>query len=73
MKQLILFLRYYEKAFIFGITTVMLITFFAAYFNGGQVLVTINEYGEANIEFIWIIISLGVMVFNYLTRNLFNP
>lgn len=37
-----------------SMSIVMYITFIYAYFNGHQATITINTYGEANIEFVLI-------------------
>jgi len=52
-------------AFAIGHSIVMTITFAVAYLNNYRTIVTINEYGEANIEIIaitvtWIFMLLGI-------------
>ena len=44
-----------------GMTILLFITFLAAWFNGNEILVTINSFGEANLEIVLfpIIIALG--------------
>jgi hypothetical protein len=44
-----------------GMTILLFITFLAAWFNGNEILVTINSFGEAKVEIILfpIFIALG--------------
>lgn len=37
-------------AFMYASTIAMYITFLAAYYNGGEILVELNRYGEADTE-----------------------
>lgn len=48
---------------LFATTTVMIYTFFIAYFNGYSVIVTINDYNEANAEFILILLLIPCMIY----------
>tara|TARA_Y100000034_G_scaffold104223_1_gene130608 strand:+ start:11217 stop:11486 length:270 start_codon:yes stop_codon:yes gene_type:complete len=54
---------------LFGAYTLMILTFFAAYFNGGQIMVSINSFGEQGLElglllggapFVWYVYRLIV-------------
>jgi hypothetical protein len=49
-------------SFGFSYAFVMWATFLVAYFNGGKVLVSINTYNEAGVEFILIPITIGIML-----------
>jgi len=62
---------------LFGCTFTLLLTFFTAYFNGYEVLVTINDYNEAKIEFYLflflipcIIYTLAISLDNYVKNEL---
>ena len=46
-----------------GFSITMIITFFIAFLNGNEVTVAINDYGEANIEFVMIIILIPCMIY----------
>jgi len=53
-------------------TIVMYLTFLGAFFNGNEILVTINNYGEMWIEFFFLPLSiaLGVYVIYYFYKTL---
>jgi len=61
-KEAVIFSGY---MFALGHSIIMTITFIAAYLHGNRVTVTINDFGEANIEiafiaFTWILIAPGL-------------
>lgn len=50
----------------FALTTY--ITFYLAYFNGGKVVVNVNEYGEADFEFVYMTISIPICIYFLITN-----
>ncbi len=56
---------------LFGCTLVLGITFIYAYAHDKEVWVTINDYGEANIELIYLVYALvcGLITFFRLSRK----
>jgi hypothetical protein len=54
-----------------GLALNMTIAFFLAYFNGGEVLITINRFGEQRVEAILfpVIILMGVITLIRRTRG----
>ena len=62
----------YERNFYVWMTMVMFIKFFMAYFNCYQTLVTINNYGEAKIEFVIVLASIGIIIFNNIRKLKWN-
>ena len=53
-----LFLRWYAKLNLIGISCILYITFIIALLNGGAVRVTINQFGEMWLESILLTVSL---------------
>lgn len=72
-KTLILFLRHCEKVFILNLSVLLLVIFFMAYFNNGQITVYVNAYGEANMELMLIFTMSIIMVINYVLRDKQKP
>ena len=52
------FARYVKRVFLYSTSIVMVITFFNAFFNGGETLVMINELGEMYIEAALLVIMM---------------
>jgi len=51
------------KAGLFMFAVIWTMTFLVAYFNGYQVLVIINDYGEAHIELVMILIIFPLSMY----------
>ena len=49
-----------------GSTITFMFTFFIAYFNGYEVLVKINDYGEAHIEMVVFLLLIPCMIYAYI-------
>jgi len=62
-------LRLWATAILLGCYTTLVIIFLFAYTHGMQVLVTINDYGEANIELL-LLISAIPLVIEYALENI---
>jgi len=45
---------------------VLMYTFFVAYFNGYRVVVNVNRYGEAMLEFFLVFFSLPFILYGYI-------
>lgn len=48
----------------FGASVILAVTFYAAYFNGYQVLITVNDFNEAHIEAL-VVIPIYVILTTY--------
>ena len=48
--------------FSLGLAFVLIIVFMGAYFNGFRVVVTVNDYGEAHIEFVMLLVFTPFMI-----------
>lgn len=59
----------FGTAFLFASTIVMVYTFFMAYFNDYRVMVTINDYGEAQVEFVMLVILFPLSMYAFYNMN----
>jgi len=59
MKKLSFYLRLFSIGFVFGTSLTTVICFLLAYFNPRRaVLLDINIFGEANLEFVMILVGI---------------
>ena len=52
-----------------GVSATMIWTFFMAYANGGRIIVDINIFNEAKIEFVILIILIPLMIYTVTYTN----
>ena len=73
MKQLKILICGIGFACLLSNSFILFYTFIAAYFNNNQIVVTINEIGEANFELVFLPISIILGLYAILTIFKFVP